>query len=47
VNADFGPEAFSYYEPGEKAWKVDNGTYEIQAGLSSRDILARSTVDVK
>jgi beta-glucosidase len=47
VNADFGPDAFSYYDPMETAWKVDPGKYEIQAGLSSREILARSTIEVK
>jgi beta-glucosidase len=31
-------DAFSYYDVKSKAWRVDPGTYEIQAGASSRDI---------
>jgi beta-glucosidase len=44
VTVDLGQDAFSYYDVAGKGWKVDPGPYEIQAGLSSREILARSTV---
>lgn len=47
VNLQLGPDAFSYYDPEAKAWRVDAGAYEIQAGTSSRDILARSVIRIK
>jgi len=36
--------AFSYWNPATKAWQADPGTFEIQAGASSRDIRLREPV---
>jgi beta-glucosidase len=47
VTVELGPDAFSYYDAAANAWKVDAGQYEIQAGTSSRDILARSVVKIR
>lgn len=47
VSVELGPDAFSYYDAAAKAWKVDAGEYEIQAGSSSRDILARTEVKIR
>jgi beta-glucosidase len=42
-----GAEAFSYYDAAKKRWQVDPGTYEIQAGASSRDIRSTTKIVVK
>jgi beta-glucosidase len=47
VNVELKSDAFSYYDVTEKAWRVDPGSYEIQAGVSSREILSTSTVEIK
>jgi beta-glucosidase len=46
VTVEFGTEAFSCYDPVSQVWKVDPGQYEIEAGTSSRDILARSNIRI-
>jgi len=40
-------DAFSYWNPDTKAWQLDPGTFEIQIGASSRDILLRENVELK
>ncbi|MDP4201057.1 MAG: glycoside hydrolase family 3 C-terminal domain-containing protein [Bacteroidota bacterium] len=42
VKVDFtlDDSSFSYFDPGKNDWVVDHGRYEIQAGASSRNILA-------
>jgi beta-glucosidase len=39
--------AFSYWNPATKAWQADPGTFEIQAGASSRDIRLKAPFDLK
>lgn len=39
-------EDFAYYSPLQKQWVVENGTYEILIGSSSRNILQRFEVEV-
>lgn len=46
VEFQLGPGAFSYYDTTTKAWRVDPGVYEIQAGTSSRDILSTANVRI-
>lgn len=38
VGMDLDARAFSYWDPGRKAWREDRGPYEIRVGSSSRDI---------
>lgn len=33
-----GEDAFRYWDPAEKDWRVDEGEYEVRIGSSSRDI---------
>jgi len=37
-------EAFSFYDVGAKRWVLENGSYEIRLGTSSRDICARHII---
>ncbi|BDI33095.1 hypothetical protein CCAX7_51460 [Capsulimonas corticalis] len=46
VDFQLGPEAFSYFDPATNQWRVDPGSYEIQAGASSREILSVAKVVV-
>ena len=39
--------SFAFFDPQSKHWKVEPGAFEILAGSSSRDIRARSTIDLK
>jgi beta-glucosidase len=39
--------AFSYWNPATKNWQADPGTFEIQAGASSRDIRLRAPLTLK
>ena len=39
--------AFSYWDPGKKAWTSDAGKFEIQVGSSSQDILLRTPLEMK
>jgi beta-glucosidase len=38
--------AFAFYDPYQKQWRVEAGEFEILVGSSSRDIRARSTVNL-
>ncbi|PQV64306.1 beta-glucosidase [Abditibacterium utsteinense] len=44
VYFQLGPEAFSYFNAAKNRWQVDPGAYEIQAGVSSRQILSVAKV---
>lgn len=46
VNFTLSPKAFSYFNAAKNQWQVDPGSYEIQAGDSSRDILSRAKIVV-
>ena len=46
VDFQLGPEAFSYFNAAKNRWQVDPGPYEIQAGVSSRQILSTAKVVV-
>jgi beta-glucosidase len=46
LNFDLAPDAFSYYDATSKQWTVDPGEYTIEAGESSRKILATTTVKI-
>lgn len=39
--------AFAYYDTQGKGWRVDSGTYTVEAGSSSRDIRLTRTVKVR
>lgn len=39
--------AFAYYDAQAGVWRVDSGTYTVEAGSSSRDIRLRQTVVVR
>jgi len=39
--------SFSYWSPEKRDWTVDPGTFEVQAGASSRDIRLKTQVEVK
>ena len=47
VDFQLGPEAFSYFNAAKNRWQVDPGPYEIQAGVSSRQILSAAKVVVR
>ena len=47
VNFQLGPEAFSYFNAAKNQWQVDPSPYEIQAGVSSRQILSVAKVVVR
>jgi beta-glucosidase len=38
--------AFSYWSPESKKWMAEPGTFEIQAGASSRDIRLRAPLEL-
>lgn len=44
VSFDLTPRAFSYWDVGRPGWVVPAGDYEIRVGISSRDIIARTSV---
>ena len=46
VSFHLGPEAFSYFNAARNQWQVDPGPYEIQAGVSSRQILSVAKIVV-
>lgn len=37
-------ESFEYYNTEEKSWKIEEGTYQIQIGKSSRDIVLKQEI---
>ena len=39
--------ALSYWSPEKKGWVLEPGTFEVQVGASSRDVRAKTTVNVK
>jgi beta-glucosidase len=41
-----GDEAFSYYDPSQKRWVLEPGTFTIHVGGSSRDIRASGQVEL-
>lgn len=45
VEFQLGPEAFSYFNAAKQQWQVDPGRYEIQAGVSSRDICSTAKIE--
>jgi beta-glucosidase len=47
VRFTLGKQAFSYYEPKIKDWRVETGTYTVEVAASSRDIRLNDTVEVK
>lgn len=47
VRFSLGSGAFSYYDPADSRWRVDPGAYELQAGVSSRDIKSAARVTVE
>jgi beta-glucosidase len=47
VDFSLGPDAFSYFDEQTNQWKFDPGQYEIQVGSSSRDILSKTTINVR
>ncbi len=46
VSVTFGPQAFSSFDPTANAWKLDPGTYEIQACSNSEKVEATARVQV-
>jgi beta-glucosidase len=46
IHFTLGREAFSYWSPAMRGWTADAGTYEIQAGASSRDIRQKVLVNL-
>ena len=46
VEFQLGPEAFSYFNAARNQWQVDPGSYEIEAGVSSRQILSVAKIVV-
>jgi beta-glucosidase len=46
VNFKLGPDAFAYYDAAAGEWRVDPGKYEIQVGISSRDIKAVGEITI-
>lgn len=46
LHFELDSRAFAYYDAEEAAWAVEAGSYEIRIGSSSRDIRARSTVEI-
>jgi beta-glucosidase len=47
VHFSLDRSAFSYWDPGTKAWTFDPGMFEAQVGSSSRDIRVRELFDVQ
>lgn len=47
IQYTFTKDAFSYYEPEQKKWIAESGTYIIQAGISSAEIVAETKVILK
>jgi beta-glucosidase len=47
VDFQLNPEAFSYFNAAKNQWQVDPGPYEIQAGVSSRQILSTAKIVVR
>jgi len=41
------PRSLSYYDPYEKAWKAEAGTFEVLVGASSRDIRLRGAFELR
>jgi len=39
--------SFSYWSPATRGWVLEPGTFEVQAGASSRDVRAKTMVEVK
>ncbi len=46
VDFQLGPDAFSYFNEARDQWQVDPSAYEIQAGVSSRQILSVTRIGV-
>jgi beta-glucosidase len=46
VDFELGPEAFSYWDTRDHAWRVDSGRYEIRVGTSSRDIRLSTVIEL-
>ena len=46
VTVELDPKAFSYFNAARNQWQVDPGPYEIQAGISSRQILSAAKIVV-
>lgn len=47
VELTLGGRAFAYYDVQAKDWRVDSGTYMVEAGSSSRDIRLTQAVKVR
>ena len=47
VELTLGGRAFAYYDVQAKDWRVDSGTYMVEAGSSSRDIRLMQAVKVR
>lgn len=47
VELNLDRRAFAYYDAQAGAWRVDGGTYTVEAGSSSRDIRLTQTVNVQ
>lgn len=44
VRLMLSPRSFAYYSPGDRAWKVDGGDFDLLVGSSSRDIHLTGTI---
>ena len=47
VDFTLNSDAFSYFNPAKNQWQLDPGPYEIQAGISSRQILSVAKIVVR
>lgn len=47
VELSLDRRAFAYYDIQAKNWRVDGGTYAVEAGSSSRDIRLTQTIEVQ
>ena len=46
ISLELKKDAFSYYSPSLKKWIAEDGTFEIMAGTSCRDIILTETIEL-